>query len=127
MPTSARPNSIREAATTHQSPAERQIARGSSIGRMEKWECLGKEHSSCDLVTGEHEVGCVREQIRAITGHSMSGIDEILKRYTALTIDQAGAALAKLVDHQERQASGQTGLGRVRLFGRLDSTRRIWN
>ncbi len=68
-------------------------------------------------ITSLHDAGCVREQIRAITGHSMSSIDEILKRYTALTIDQAGAALAKLVDHQERQAGIQPGPD-VRLFGR---------
>lgn len=68
-------------------------------------------------ITSLHDAGCIREQIRAITGHAMSSIDEILKRYTALTIDQAGAALAKLVDHQERQAGTQPG-ARVRLFGR---------
>ena len=57
-------------------------------------------------ITSLHDAGCVREQIRAITGHSMSSIDEILKRCTALTIDQPGAALANLVEHQERQSSG---------------------
>jgi hypothetical protein len=69
-------------------------------------------------ITSLHDAGCVRGQIRAITGLSMSSIDEILKRYTALTIDQAGAALAKLVDHQDRQASANSGPGRVRLFRR---------
>jgi integrase len=62
-------------------------------------------------ITSLHDAGCVREQIRAITGHSMSSIDEILKRYTALTIDQAGAAPAKMVAHQDQQAGG-------RAFGR---------
>jgi hypothetical protein len=39
-----------------------------------------------------HDAGCIREQIRAITGHSMSSINEILRRCTALTVDQAGTA-----------------------------------
>ena len=54
-------------------------------------------------ITALHDAGCVREQIRAITGHSMSSIDEILEHYTALTTDQAGSALAKLVAHQAQQ------------------------
>jgi hypothetical protein len=36
-------------------------------------------------ITALHDAGRIRKQIRAITGHSMSSIDEILKRYTALT------------------------------------------
>lgn len=68
-------------------------------------------------ITSLHDAGCVREQIRSITGHSMSSIDEILKRYTALTIDQAGAALAKVVAHQERQVDAKPS-SHVRLFGR---------
>jgi hypothetical protein len=39
--------------------------------------------------------GCVREQIRAITGHTIASINEVLDRDAKLTADQAGAALAK--------------------------------
>ena len=67
-------------------------------------------------ITSLHDAGCVREQIRSITGHAMSSIDEILRRYTALTIDQAGSALAKLVSHHDRQQA--KAASDVRLFGR---------
>jgi len=49
-----------------------------------------------------HDAGCVREQIRAITGHTIASINEVLDRYTKLTADQAGAALAKRLAHEER-------------------------
>lgn len=68
-------------------------------------------------ITSLHDAGCVREQIRSITGHAMSSIDEILRRYTALTIDQAGSALAKLVSHHEQQQQAKA-VSDVRLFGR---------
>jgi len=42
----------------------------------------------------------VREQIRAITGHTIASINEVLDRYTKLTVDQAGAALAKRLEHE---------------------------
>lgn len=58
-------------------------------------------------ITSLHDAGCVREQIRAITGHSMSSIDEILEHYTALTTDQAGSALAKLVAYQAQQQASK--------------------
>ncbi len=51
-------------------------------------------------ITALHDAGCVREQIRAITGHTISSINEILDRYTKLTADQAGAALAKRLAHE---------------------------
>jgi hypothetical protein len=60
-------------------------------------------------ITALHDAGRIREQIRAITGHSMSSIDEILKRYTALTVDQGGTALARLTQHQERQMASHSG------------------
>jgi len=47
------------------------------------------------LIIALHDAGCVRGQIGAITGHTISSIKEILDRYTKLTADQAGAALAK--------------------------------
>jgi hypothetical protein len=45
-------------------------------------------------ITALHDAGCVREQIRAITGHTIASINEVLDRYPKLTADQAGAALA---------------------------------
>jgi len=50
--------------------------------------------------TALHEAGCVCVQIRAITGHTIASINEVLDRYTKLTADQAGAALAKRVAHE---------------------------
>jgi len=32
--------------------------------------------------TALHDAGCVREQIRAITGHTIASINEVLDRYT---------------------------------------------
>jgi len=46
-------------------------------------------------ITALHDAGCAREQIRAITGHTISSINEVLDRYAKLTIDQASAALSK--------------------------------
>ncbi len=51
-------------------------------------------------ITALHDAGCVREQIRAITGHTIASINEVLDRYTKLTVDQAGAALAKRLEHE---------------------------
>ena len=51
-------------------------------------------------ITALHDAGCVREQIRAITGHTIGSINEVLDRYTKLTVDQAGAALAKRLAHE---------------------------
>jgi hypothetical protein len=51
-------------------------------------------------ITALHDAGCVREQIRAITGHTIASINEVLDRYTKLTADQAGAALAKRLAHE---------------------------
>jgi integrase len=57
-------------------------------------------------ITALHDAGCVREQIRAITGHTIASINEVLDRYTKLTADQAGAALAKRLDHEGRPNGG---------------------
>jgi hypothetical protein len=54
-------------------------------------------------ITALHDAGCVREQIRAITGHTIASINEVLDRYTKLTADQAGAALTKRLAHEGRQ------------------------
>jgi len=51
-------------------------------------------------ITALHDAGCAREQIRAITGHTIASINEVLDRYTKLTADQAGAALAKRLAHE---------------------------
>jgi hypothetical protein len=53
-------------------------------------------------ITALHDAGCVREQIRAITGHTIASINEVLDRYTKLTADQAGAALQRRLDHERR-------------------------
>lgn len=52
-------------------------------------------------ITALHDAGCVREQIRAITGHTIASINEVLDRYTKLTADQAGAALERRLAHEE--------------------------
>lgn len=57
-------------------------------------------------ITALHDAGCVREQIRAITGHSIASINEVLDRYTRLTADQAGAALARRLAHESPPAGG---------------------
>ena len=49
-----------------------------------------------------HDAGCAQEQIRAITGHMIASINEVLDRYTKLTADQAGAALAKRPMHEDQ-------------------------
>jgi hypothetical protein len=40
-----------------------------------------------------HDAGVPRELIRAITGHELDTIDQVLKCYAAVTADQAAAAL----------------------------------
>jgi hypothetical protein len=56
-------------------------------------------------ITALHDAGCVREQIRAITGHTIASINEVLDRYTKLTADQAGAALARRLAHENGSAT----------------------
>lgn len=46
-------------------------------------------------ITALHDAGASREQIRAVTGHSLKTIDDVLDRYTKLTVDQSTAALTK--------------------------------
>lgn len=38
-------------------------------------------------ITALHDAGCAREQIRAITGHTIASINEVLDRYTKVTAD----------------------------------------
>jgi integrase len=52
-------------------------------------------------ITALHDAGCVREQIRAITGHTIASINEVLDRYTKLTADHAGAALERRLAHEK--------------------------
>jgi hypothetical protein len=44
-------------------------------------------------ITLNHDAGVPRELIRAITGHELDTIDQVLKCYAAVTADQAAAAL----------------------------------
>lgn len=60
-------------------------------------------------ITALHDAGCVREQIRAITGHTIASINEVLDRYTKLTSDQAGAALMRRLAHHSQTNGGPFG------------------
>jgi hypothetical protein len=51
-------------------------------------------------ITALHDAGCVREQIRTITGHTIASINDVLDRYDKLTADQAGAALTRRLAHE---------------------------
>jgi hypothetical protein len=62
------------------------------------WPTMRVLRHTC--ITALHDDGCIREQIRAITGHTIASINEVLDRYTKLTADQAGAALAKRPAHE---------------------------
>lgn len=44
-------------------------------------------------ITLNHDAGVPRELIRAITGHELDTIDQVLNCYAAVTADQAAAAL----------------------------------
>ena len=52
-------------------------------------------------ITALHDAGCVPEQIRAITGHTIASINEVRDRYSKLTADQAGAALERRLAHEK--------------------------
>lgn len=69
-------------------------------------------------ITALHDAGCVREQIRAITGHTIASINEVLDRYTKLTADQAGAALQRRLEHEQapmrKLFEGPTGVNEQR-------------
>jgi hypothetical protein len=62
------------------------------------WLTMRTLHNTC--ITALQDAGCVREQIRAITGHTTASINEVLDRYTKLTADQAGAALERRLAHE---------------------------
>lgn len=51
-------------------------------------------------ITQNHDAGVPRELIRAITGHELDTIDEVLKCYAAVTADQAAAALNIRLQHE---------------------------
>lgn len=55
-------------------------------------------------ITLMHDANIPRELIRAITGHEMATIDEVLRCYTASTADQAAAALQMRLDHEAKGA-----------------------
>jgi integrase len=56
-------------------------------------------------ITLNHDAGVPRELIRAITGHELDTIDEVLKCYAAVTADQAAAALTIRLAHEARSGS----------------------
>lgn len=72
-------------------------------------------------ITALHDAGCTREQIRAITGHTIASINEVLDRYTKLTAEQAGAALSKRLSHEN--GAGQNGIVRFADVSRDGSKR----
>lgn len=51
-------------------------------------------------ITALLDAGCVREQIRVVTGNTIARINEVLDRYTKLTADRASAALASRLAHE---------------------------
>jgi hypothetical protein len=51
-------------------------------------------------ITQNHDADVPRELIRAITGHELDTIDEVLKCYPAVTADQAAAALNIRLQHE---------------------------
>lgn len=55
-------------------------------------------------ITLNHDAGVPRELIRAITGHEIDTIDEVLKCYAATTADQAEAALSLRLAHEAKGA-----------------------
>jgi hypothetical protein len=63
-------------------------------------------------ITALHDAGCVREQIRAIAGHTIASINEVLDRYTKLTADQAGAALERRLARARHRADALQSLHR---------------
>jgi hypothetical protein len=66
------------------------------------WLTMRTLRHTCN--TALHDAGCVREQIRSITGHTIASINQVLDRYTKLTADQAGAALERRLAHQTTPA-----------------------
>jgi hypothetical protein len=56
-------------------------------------------------ITLNHDANVPRELIRAITGHEMDTIDQVLKCYAASTADQAAAALNIRMAHESKEAS----------------------
>jgi len=57
-------------------------------------------------ITLNHDAGVPRELIRAITGHELDTIDQVLKCYAAVTADQAAAALNIRLAYESQEASG---------------------
>lgn len=56
-------------------------------------------------VTLNHDAGVPRERIAAITGHEMATIDDVMRHYTAVTADQAEAALQIRLDHEAKKGA----------------------
>lgn len=56
-------------------------------------------------ITLNHDAGVPRDLIRAITGHEVDTIDEVLKCYAAVTADQAAAAIDLRLAHEARPST----------------------
>lgn len=57
-------------------------------------------------ITLMHDAQIPRELIASISGHGLQTIDDVLRHYTAVTVDQAAAALQMRLDHEAKGAMG---------------------
>lgn len=60
-------------------------------------------------VTRLAEAGCTVPEISSITGHAAESAHQILRHYLASTSEQAAAAVAKLVAHEDRMRGAEQG------------------
>jgi integrase len=56
-------------------------------------------------ITLNHDAGVPRDLIRAITGHEVDTIDEVLKCYAATTAEQAATALNIRMAYESKDVS----------------------
>ena len=56
-------------------------------------------------ITLNHDAKVPRELIAGITGHELATIDDVMRCYTAVTADQAEAALQMRLDHEAKGAT----------------------
>lgn len=56
-------------------------------------------------ITLNHDAGVPRERIAAITGHELATIDDVMRHYTAVTADQAEAALQMRLAHEAKKGA----------------------
>jgi integrase len=55
-------------------------------------------------ITLNHDAGVPRELIASISGHELTTIDDVMRCYTAVTADQATAALQMRMEHEKKGA-----------------------